>query len=231
MEVSDSLSLIVPAFNEEASIAEAIAINLEVLNKCGIPFELIIIDDGSRDRTKEIIEKQFLPNSNIIFFSKPNGGFGSAVKKGIELSKMKYIMFAPVDNPLDSELLSLFLSHIGKADLLISYRVAREGYSSRMKINSSVYQKLISFLFGLNLKDYNWIHLYKRSIFEKDVTIHYGGVFMLAEVIIKAKRAGYTFFEFPVTMQARKYGNQTAASFKAAWRAFRDVIKFFIFKT
>ncbi|MBL7892783.1 MAG: glycosyltransferase family 2 protein [Bacteroidia bacterium] len=221
-----SLSLIIPAYNEEESIEAAVLVNIEVLQRAEIEFEIIIIDDGSKDKTKGIIEEKFAGKPNLIFFSKPNGGFGSAVRKGIELSSRDYVMFVPVDSPLNENTLSSFLMHANKADIIVSYRMERKGYSNRMKVNSSIYHKLISFLFGLSLKDYNWIHLYNRKIFDK-ITIENGRIFMLAEVLIKAKRLGYTFYEFPIEMEERTSGDRTAASYKAALQTFFDTIRFF----
>lgn len=222
-----SLSLIIPAYNEEKGIRGAIQENLKVLAESFACFEIIAVDDGSRDGTLRLIEQSAAGIPEVKWTSQPNGGFGSAVRRGIGLARMDYVMFAPVDSPLTREVLDAFLSHMGEADVLVSYRVSREGYSPRMKLNSSVYHFLISALFGLSLKDYNWIHMYKRSMFENDVRIENGGIFMLAEVLIKAHRKGYTFSEFPVAMRARQDGNATAASFKAAWRTARDMVEFF----
>ncbi|MFH2142211.1 MAG: glycosyltransferase family 2 protein [Bacteroidota bacterium] len=224
-----TLSLIIPAYNEEKSIKTALLENLIVLENSKYSFEIIVIDDGSVDNTKKIIIENFSTNNNIIFLSKPNGGFGSAIKKGIMLSKGDYIMFAPVDNPLNNNLLNLFLSNIGKADILVSYRILRKGYSTRMKFNSWAYHLIISALFRLPLKDYNWIHLYKKEIF-KNISIKNERIFMLAEVLIKAKWLNYSFYEFPVEMQERKYGKKTAASFKSAFYTFSDAIMFYIQK-
>ena len=226
MKRKQSLSLVIPAYNEEAMIERSINSNLYVLKRTEIDYEIVIIDDGSKDSTRKIIEEKFAKLSNVKIFSKSNGGFGSAVRKGIELSSKDYVMFVPVDSPLDEQTLDIFISHLGKADILVSYRIERKGYSLRMKTNSSVYHFIISLLFGLSLKDYNWIHLYDKMIFQK-ITIENNKIFMPAEVLIKAKRLGYTFYEFPVEMQERTTGRKTAASYKAAAQTFFDAIKFF----
>lgn len=222
-----SLSLIVPAYNEEECIRQALLQNLEVLSSAKLPFEIMVIDDGSRDGTLRIIKEVCSGAPQIRFHTQPNGGFGSAVRKGIDLARMNYVMFAPVDSPLTSDVLKAFLAHIGEADVLVSYRVSREGYSPRMKMNSAIYRFLVSFLFGLSLKDYNWIQMYRRKMFSGDVSIEHTRVFMLAEVLIKAHRKGYTFVEFPVGMKARQTGVPTAASFKAGWQALNDMLRFY----
>lgn len=223
-----SLSLIIPAYNEEGGIAAAIAESLQTLKSSGIPYEIIVINDGSTDNTKKIIEEKLGSDPRLKLFSKANGGIGSAIRKGIEHAILEYITFVPVDSPLTPELLTAFLSHIGEADVLVSCRVARRGYSLRMKINSEIYRSMISILFGLRLKDYNWIHMYKRTAFDKDIKIECDGIFMLAEILIKAHRKGYTFCEFPVEMRERSMGVKTSATLKAAFRTAKDTLAFFI---
>ena len=223
-----SLTLIVPAYNEEADIKKAIEQNLQILSESGIDYEVVIINDGSTDNTRKIIEDHFITHPRLKFHSKENGGIGSAIKAGISFSTKEYIVFIPVDSPLTSEQLNVFIQNLDKADILVSYRVRREGYSPRMKINSALFHFLISFLFKMDLKDYTWIHLYKRSIFtEQGITIDYKGIFMLPEVLIKAKHKGLSFHEFPLVMAKRENGSATAASYKAAIRTFCDTFAFY----
>jgi len=227
MSNKTSISLIVPVYNEEDLLKDAINTNLDSLIKNEIEYEVIIIDDGSTDNTRYIISEHFVNNPLIKYHFKTNEGFGSAIIKGIELSKKKYIMFAPVDTPLSINMLKDFLIHIGKADILISYRLKREGYSIRMKLNSIIYHFIISKLFKLSLKDYNWIQLYDRKIFQGGIVITNLGVFMLAEVLIKARDNGYSFYELPGAMHKRKIGKPTAASNKVIFRTLIDIFKFF----
>lgn len=221
-----SLSLIVPAYNEGENIHYAVETNRKTLQTAGIDFEIIIIDDGSQDHTRKIVEENFISLPGFKFYSKPNGGIGSAIKTGIALATKNYITFAPVDSPLTQEVLVAILSNLGKADILVAYRLARRGYSWRMKLNSSLYHFLISHLFGLRLKDYNWLHVYRKEVIDT-IPIENGYIFMLAEVLIRAKRLGLSFYEFPVQMEARTKGSPTAASFKAALRTARDMFHFY----
>jgi len=223
-----SLSLIVPAYNEEEGIESAINSNLETLRKASLDFEIIIIDDGSLDDTKQIIEQHFADLPEVKFNSKTNGGFGSAIRKGIELAQKDHIIFAPVDSPLSPATIKAFLSNIGQADILVSYRRERKGYNWGMKLNSKFYNFLVSLMFNFSLKDFNWIHMYPRKMFDNDINIEYDGVFMPAEVLIKAHKKGYSFHEFPVDMEKRTTGKATAQSFTAIFRTVRDLITFFI---
>lgn len=225
----NSLSVLIPAYNEEKDILNSLNQNISILDETGIDYEIIIINDGSTDDTKKLIETNFTFSSKLKLHSKKNGGFGSAIRLGIELSTKDYIVFIPVDSPLDQNQITEINKNIGKADVLVSYRTNRLGYTNRMKINSKIFHLLISILFNLRLKDYTWIHVYNRSIFsEHNISIEFDGIFMLPEIIIKAKNKSLTIAEFPLMMYERKNGSATSASYKVAIRTFFDTLKFFI---
>ena len=83
----------------------------------------------------------------------------------------------------------------------------------------------------MKLKDYNWIHLYNRKIFaNKSITIESNGIFMLAEILIKAHRKGFTFFEFEVQQTQRLTGIATSAKPSAMFKTFSEVLLFWVSK-
>ena len=221
-----SISLIIPAYNEQEGIQFAIEENLKILNTFNINHEIVVINDGSKDNTENIIQGAISCYQNIRLYSKKNGGFGSAIKYGVEKAKYEYILCVPVDSPLTKDVFQQFYNNFEKADVLVGYRIKRLGYTLRMKLNSWVFHQLVSTLFGMKLKDYNWIHAYRKSIFDK-INIEYFGIFMLSEVLIKAKRTGCSIKEFPVEMIKRSGGVATAGSWKAVCKTFSDMIKFY----
>lgn len=224
-----SLSVIIPAFNEESEIVYAIQENLRILDSYSLIYEIIIINDGSNDKTKSIVRNFVIDNNRVKLFNKSNGGFGSAIKLGIEKSKYEFILCIPVDGPLTNKIFNPFYSSFEFFDVLIGYREERNGYTTRMLFNSWFYHKIISFLFGMKLKDYNWIHGYRKSIF-KHIEIEYSGIFMLAEILIKAEGKKFIIKEIPVNMPKRRAGIATASSWAAAWKTLTDTFSFY-FKT
>jgi len=230
MRETHSLSVIIPAYNEEVGIKHAVMTNIDVLNKFQLDLEVIIVNDGSFDSTDSIVRENFLNIPHIKYHDKKkNSGFGAAMRTGIELSSKEQVMFVPVDSPLTDEIMQKFYDHINKADILVGYRTERKGYTYRMRLNSWLFHGLVSTLFRMNLKDYNWIHLYRRKIFD-GINIEYNGIFMLAEVLIKAKRKGFTIIEFPVEMIKRSGGVATAGSWKAAFQTAGDLFSFYFKK-
>jgi glycosyltransferase involved in cell wall biosynthesis len=191
-------------------------------------FEIIVINDGSLDNTRAILDEFFVHQPNITIYHKPiNECFGSAIRCGVKLAKKKFIFCVPADSPLTVDLYKAFSSHAHRADVLVSYRRVKLGYSLRRHINSYVYHKLVSVLFNMNLRDYNWIHMYDRKIFDEgEIEIEYDGIFMLAEILIKAQRAGFAFYEFEVEQMERLTGIATASKLSAIIKTLAEIIKF-----
>lgn len=207
-----SLSIIIPVYNEEALLAQSIAETYHSALHLLAEFEVIIVNDASKDGSQQIIDEFKKQHSNITCITHlGNTGFGGAIKSGLAACKFEFALCVPADSPVDIETLGAFLSACTHSDLVISYRLKRVGYTKVMAFNSKVYHLLIATLFHLKFRDFNWIHMYRMSIFEK-VNIQSKGIFMLAEVIIKSAKEKYRIVEIPVVQRQRISG--TASSTK-----------------
>jgi dolichol-phosphate mannosyltransferase len=220
-----SLSLIIPVYNEEEAILSALESNIQALNTYLTKYEIIIVNDGSRDKSQSIIMDYVKGKDHITIVDKSrNEGLGSAIRTGIKMSTYDYILPVPVDCPLDEDALRRFLSHLEDHDIVIGYRPVRVGYSLRMRINSFVFQKLIKNLFKVDLKDYNWIHLYKRKIFTEDgIQITSRGIVMLAEVLIKSIRKGLSVNEVEILQRERLTGVATASKITTVIKTIKEI--------
>ncbi len=206
-----SLSIVIPAYNEEEIIVSSVQQTMDAVQAAVADFEIIIVDDCSRDSTKALIEANLdkWPSTRLVCNAQ-NGGFGAAVWTGLQAATKEFVLCVPVDSPMDAETLAPFIAAAPTTDVISSYRVKRVGYTNRMRFNSWAYHKLIGWVFGLKLKDYNWIHLYRRAIFDK---VHYQsrGIFMMAEVLVEANKHGYRIAEIPVGQKQRMTGIATSA--------------------
>jgi len=223
-----SVSVIIPAYNEEAIIQNAVKSALDILAASDADFEIIVVNDGSQDSTGRILDDAFAGEQHIKIFQKQiNQGFGSAIRSGVKLATKEYIFCVPADSPLTPDLYDAFSGYAPLADVLVSYRRVKVGYSFRRHLNSFVYHKLVSILFSMNLRDYNWIHMYHRKIFDEGkIEIEYNGIFMLAEILIKAKRAGFSFYEFEVEQKERLTGIATASKLTAILKTLAEILSF-----
>lgn len=223
-----SVSIIVPAYNEEAIIKKAILQAYTLLVADNADFEIIIVNDGSTDNTTKIIDSNFYNTAHIFIHHKNvNEGFGSAVRLGIEKADKEYLLCVPVDSPLTADVYSAFKNNAHKGDVIVSYRQKRVGYSYWKLFNSWAYHQLISILFHIRLKDYNWMHMYHRKIFDEGkINIEYNGIFMLAEILIKAKQKKFSFFEIEVEQHERLTGIATASKPSAIIKTLAAVFSF-----
>ena len=224
------LSIVTPCYNEEEIIADTIRNNISVLDKYNVCYEQIVVNDASSDNSLQRIYEVSELNKKIkVFTNATNMGFGGAIRRGIELSTMPNILCIPADNPLDEVTLDELLKEIHNADVIVGYRSKRLGYSRFMLFNSYCYHWLISNLFKLKLKDYNWVHMYKKYIFDQGkVSIQYDGIFMLAEVLIKASYSGFKIKEVKIDQKQRITGVASASKLINILRTGADVFRFYI---
>jgi len=224
-----SVSVVTPVFNEEEIIESAIKTNLLLLKQFNCDFEVVIVNDCSTDGSAMIIDRCFSNSAEIKIVHKPaNEGFGGAVKSGIAVASKDYILCVPADSPLTSEVLEVFIKAAGKADIVVSYRLERLGYTWRMKVNSKVFHFLVSKLFDIQFRDFNWIHMYSRRIFSiGGIEIRSKGLFMLAEVLIAAKRKGFSFYEIPVQQTQRATGIATASKLSTLINTLREIAVYY----
>ena len=222
-----SLSIITPAYNEEEIIIASVKQTFESCKHQFDEIEYIVVNDGSTDNTEKLIVQEFQGNSIFKLINKSNGGFGSAVREGLKHCTKDFVICVPADSPLDPETIKKIYPDIQKnqVDLIITYRKERKGYSSVMLMNSFIYHKLVSALFLIWFKDYNWIHIYRKDIFN-DIQIQSSGIFMLAEVIIKARKRGFIIKEIEVEQKQRVTGDATMTKPNAIFKTFKEMLEF-----
>lgn len=225
-----SLSILMPAYNEEPGLEAAVLECLETCRGIDLRFELIIIDDCSEDRTREIADRLAENHPEVrVCHHGSNRGAGAGIRTGLQAAAMDYIIFIPVDNPFSPEDLAPYLPHMGKADIIAGIREKRVGYPPLARCASFIYSRiLIPLLFRLDIEDPNWVQMYRRSIFsEQGIRIDYDGIFFTAAILVQAKRKGLVIVSVPARMKRRMYGKATCFRFSAMWKTLKDMIGFY----
>jgi len=224
-----SVSVVTPIYNEEEIVVQAIQQNLDALNQLQCNYEIIVVNDGSTDKSRGLLEKHFahFEKIKIIHHSK-NEGFGRAVMSGIEHASKEYVLCIPSDNPLNTSILDKFSSVSKEADVVVGYRDGRKGYTLMMHLNALVFHSLVSTLFRIHLRDFNWIHMYSRKIFaERKVKVQSTGIFMLAEILIRAKKEGCTFHEIFIEQSVRVTGVASASKLSTMVKTLKELLFFY----
>ena len=138
------LSLILPAFNEDGGIAQAVAEADEALRKLGVSYEIIVVDDGSRDRTTAVVQEAMRdrPHVKIVRHDR-NRGYGAALRTGFAAARGARIAFTDADCQFHLDDLALLLPLTEAHPIAVGYRADRQDSSDRKstRLNSSHIQK------------------------------------------------------------------------------------------
>ena len=155
------LTIVVPIYNEEANLDRAIPVMLDTIDELDLPCEIILVNDGSLDRSKEIIDEICAKYDCVSSVNHEiNEGFGAAIKSGFKCASGQYIMYYPADSILRVAEVQNYLALIKNCDVVVGYRRGRPDYTLYRKVNSILYYMLVNLLFGLRLNDVNWVHMY-----------------------------------------------------------------------
>lgn len=220
-----ALSVVVPAFNEEVLLDDAIRKLRNALDALAIAAEIIIVNDGSRDRTPAIVDQLARDLAGVVGIHQKNQGIGGAFRTGAARATGDYLILWPADMPADPEDLRPYAEQFGRAEVIVGVRRARVGYNPLMRLNAKLYPRLVRTLFDLRVRDVNWIHAYKREQFLK-ITLTQRGIPMLVEALVRLRDLGATFVEVDVDMKARTGGVPSAARPKVMWRTMTGLFAF-----
>ena len=204
-----SLSVLVLALNEERSIIQCLEGLFHACQGCPGPYEIIVVNDGSTDRTLEFAQEFAVNHPQIrVVSNEKNLGFGGAFKRGLQEAKMNYCTLVGAVNENEKNSLRQIYSEIGKADLILSYVANPETRSPFRRIMSTAYVKLVNFLFGYRLKFYNGANIYPtKKLRERDFTNSHG---FYVEILIRLLDEGFSYKEVPLVLQPRRHKHSRA---------------------
>lgn len=221
------ISVFFPAYNEEKNIKKTIVEAISVLEKTAKKYEIIVINDGSKDKTGEIVEKLMKENKNIRMIThRKNKGYGGSLISGFSKVKYEWIVFTDSDGQFDFSEIGRFISTQKEtnADLVIGwYRKRRVSFIR--KINSSVWQIIVRLMFGLKVKDIDcgFKLIRKKVIDEISQLKSQRGAFISTEFLVKAKLKNFKIVEIPVHHYAREEGAATGANLNVIMGSFKDL--------
>jgi len=229
MKLIKEISAFFPAYNEEENIEKTINSAQKILKKLAQNYEIIVVDDGSKDRTREIVKKLAEKNKKIKLIShKENMGYGAALISGFYNSKYEWIVFTDSDGQFDFSEIINFIETQKKtnADLVIGHYIKRR-VSFLRKLNTALWEFLIKVLFGFKVRDIDCgFKLIRKKVIEKIPKLESKrGAFISTEFLIKAQSQNFKIVEVPVHHYPRKRGKATGASLKVIVGSFKDLFK------
>lgn len=226
MEKLPELSVFFPAYNEERNIERTVKNALKILPKIASKYEMIIVDDGSTDKTGEIAERLAKEKEFIkMVHHRPNRGYGAALKSGFSESRYSWVAFSDADGQFDFSEIEKFLPLTDKADLILGYRLKRADSLIR-RFGAFVWDLVARILLGLDVKDYSCgFKLIKKKVFEEVQPLTAEEKVTQIELLVKARRLGFKFAEVGVSHYPRKAGKQTGANIKVVARSYLDLFR------
>lgn len=224
-KLGESLSVVIPAYNEGGNIARVVAETIRDAKKVADNLEIIVVNDGSSDKTGAVIDSLAKKYKEVraLHHSK-NKGLATAWKTGVDAARRDIILYIEGDGQQPFKEQLELLKKIKNHDLVLGYRSYRFDYTPFRKSLSYGYLFLIWLLFGLKYQDVGWSQAYRRKIFEK-IKMKSVTPFFDTEVVIKAQRYGFRVTEARSYYQRRQAGRTTLGNLKTAYRMFAEMIK------
>lgn len=224
-KVKSSISIIIPAFNEAENIEWVIKDTTKTLPKYFKSWEIIIVDDGSNDKTDLIVDELANLNKAVKVIHQSNGGYSRAMLTGIMAATKEYAAYMPADGQFLIEDMRHCFEIMDKNDLVLGYRGSRPDYTTKRIIFSYGYLLLLLFLFGIRWIDVGWVNIWKTKEVQKLKLEGTGGVFVLTEILVKFMKKGLKIDEAPSYYHVRKFGEVKNAKLKVVFNTFKSALK------
>jgi glycosyltransferase involved in cell wall biosynthesis len=220
-----SLSVFFPCYNEELNIEGLILEAIQVLDRSVQEYEILVINDGSTDKTGLIADRLIEEHEHVrVIHHGRNRGYGAALISGFSNSIHEWVFFTDGDRQFLISEIELLLNHIDDHDLIIGFRKARRDPWHRI-LYGHTWTRVVQLLFGLKVRDINCaFKLVKRTIMD-GITLHSSGAVINAELMIKAKLSGAHIKQAGVSHRPRMFGKQTGGNPKVILKALRELLK------
>jgi len=217
------ISVCIAAYNDENTIEQIIRESVAVLNDLRLNFEIIVLDDCSRDDTARILERLKASLGFLKVIShEHNRGYGVSIKELLYSSSGEMIFTLPGDFQIPPQALKKMLSEANGCEIVIGCRNPRKDPLLR-KINSIIYNRVINSLFHIGVTDVNSSKLINAKVI-RAITLVSDGPFIDAELCAKAVKNGFKIKEVDIEHKERMFGSPSGDKLQVMWKAFKETL-------
>ena len=222
-----TLSLIVPALNEEGNIRQTCESIIRPAEKHLSDYEILVFDDGSTDQTSEVVKELLSRNPHLRLFRNPTPrGLGYNYWAGITQAHFPFSMLVPGDNEITEESLERIFSECGEVDLIVTYPLNSHIRPWGRQLLSKFFIAIFNFLFRLNLRYYNGPNI-ARTALARPFAFSTSGFTYMASMLVPLIKGGASYKEVGFTLRGRKAGRSKALSPKNFFTVSRDTVLLF----
>jgi glycosyltransferase involved in cell wall biosynthesis len=217
------LSIFLPCHNEEGNIERVVEALESELPKVSTRYEIVVVDDGSRDRTGEIADRLATANPNIkVVHHRTNRGYGAAVISGIRACTQPWAVLCDGDGQFEASDIARLAAKVPDYDVVVGRRAHRADPLMR-RVNGKAWTLLMRLLLGIRISDVDCgLKLFRRDLLE-GVNLQAKGAMISAELM--AQLTGRAkICEVDVRHLPRVAGQQSGASMKVILRAFKELL-------
>lgn len=227
--MTSELSVFFPAYNEQDNISKTVEAALKVLPRVAKKWEILIINDGSKDNTGKVIDKLAAKHPHVkALHHEVNRGYGAALKTGLYNAQYRWIAFTDSDGQFDFGEITHFFEtqEETKADLVVGYYKKRQVSTFKI-LTSKMWELAVFILFGLRVHDIDCgFKLISKKVVDSIPQLESErGAFISSEFLVKSKRFGFKIVEIPVTHYPRKAGTGTGRNIDVIIQSFIDLLK------
>lgn len=219
-----SLSIFFPAYNEAGNIEESVLQALTLAKRVAHQYEVIVVNDGSKDATLSIARRLARQHENVRVVTQANTGYGGALKRGFKVSQYEWIFFTDADLQFDITELLKFVEKTKKYQLVLGYRKTRaEGFKRQLLADMLKVWNRVLLGFPMNIKDIDCaFKLVHRSVLEKVTPLTSNGAMVSTEFLLRAHYSKVAYHQIGVEHYQRSTGSSTGSNVKVIARAIFD---------
>jgi glycosyltransferase involved in cell wall biosynthesis len=218
------LSLVFPAFEEVENLGPLLDRALAIADGLARRFEIIVVDDGSRDGSARLVAERAAEHTQIRLIRHPdNRGYGAALRAGLREARGDLVFFSDADLQFDLAELAVLVERARDFDIVAGYRAPRRDPIGR-RVLARCWGMLVRGLFGLPVRDIDCaFKIFRRPVLQ-ELPIFSLSAFVNTEILVRARSAGFRIHQVPVSHHPRRHGRQSGANPRVIVRALRELV-------